>query len=133
MTIFSALGVAGTGMVTSRKWLDAISDNLANINDVSRTSDKAYQARYIEAKPLAYGADPGGVQVSGVLLGSAAGRTVYMPDHPLADKDGYVRTPDIDMASQMTQLIMAQRGYQANVAALDRAKAAYETALAFGK
>jgi flagellar basal-body rod protein FlgC len=58
---------------------------------------------------------------------------VYEPTNPLADEDGYVRYPDIDMASQMTQLIMAQRGYQANAAVVDRAKSSYEAALQIGR
>jgi flagellar basal-body rod protein FlgC len=58
---------------------------------------------------------------------------VYEPNHPLADEAGYVRYPDIDMASQMGQLIMAQRGYQANAAVVDRAKEAYQAALQIGR
>jgi len=58
---------------------------------------------------------------------------VYEPSHPLADADGYVRYPDIDLASQMGQLIMAQRGYQANAAVVDRAKSTYEAALQIGR
>ncbi len=65
--------------------------------------------------------------------GSATGRLVYDPTNPLADKKGYVRYPDIDLSSQMTQLIMAQRGYQANLAVIDRAKDAYTAALQLGR
>ena len=73
------------------------------------------------------------MQVAGTELGSAEGRMVYEPDNPLADADGYVRYPDIDMGDQMTQLIMAQRGYQANLSAIDRATEAYQQALQLGK
>jgi flagellar basal-body rod protein FlgC len=58
---------------------------------------------------------------------------VHQPDHPLADADGNVRYPDIDMASQMGQLIMAQRGYQANAAVVDRAKETYQAAIQIGR
>ena len=58
---------------------------------------------------------------------------MHEPDHPLADEDGYVRYPDIDLASQMGQLIMAQRGYESNAAVVDRAKAMYEAGLQIGK
>jgi flagellar basal-body rod protein FlgC len=71
--------------------------------------------------------------VGGVALGSAEGRLTYQPDHPLADAQGYVRLPDVDLSSQMTQLIMAQRAYQANAAVVDRAKATYEAALQIGR
>ena len=72
------------------------------------------------------------MQVAGIELGDAQGRVVYEPDHPLADADGNVRLPDIDLADQMAQLIMAQRGYQANLAVVDRAQDAYQRALELG-
>jgi flagellar basal-body rod protein FlgC len=132
MTIFGALGVAGSGMDVTRKWLDAVSDNIANMNNVTATSEDAFQARYIQASEITSG--NGGVQVSAALLsGDTDGRIVYDPTNPLADADGNVKTPDIDLSSQMTQLIMAQRGYQANAAVIDRAKSAYEAALTIGK
>lgn len=132
MTTFNALGIAGTGLTVHRKWLDAVSDNLANVNTVRPTDQEAFRARYVVAQAVNYG-QPAGVQVAGTMLGSAEGRMVYDPTQPLADKDGYVRLPDIDTASQMTQLIMAQRGYQANAAVVDRARAAYEVALQIGR
>jgi flagellar basal-body rod protein FlgC len=131
MTIFGAIGVAGSGMTVYRKWLDAISDNLANVSTVRSTDEDAFQARYIVAQSIESG--DGGVQVAGVALGSAEGRLVYEPDNPLADEGGYVRYPDIDMSSQMTQLIMAQRGYQANAAVVERARETYQAALQIGR
>jgi len=133
MAIFGAIGIASTGLTVYRKWLDAVSDNLANMSTVRSTNESAYQARYVIAEAVDYGQGDGGVQVGGIALGNAEGRLVYEPNHPLADKDGYVRYPDIDMASQMSQLIMAQRGYQANAAVVDRAKASYESALQIGR
>jgi flagellar basal-body rod protein FlgC len=58
---------------------------------------------------------------------------VYEPDHPLADEAGYVKYPDIDLGDQMSQMIMAQRGYQANLAVVERATEAYKAALMLGK
>jgi flagellar basal-body rod protein FlgC len=132
MSIFGAIGVAGTGVTVYRKWLDAVSDNVANMNNVSRTSDKAFQARYIVARSVGNGQGTGGAEVAGITLGSAEGRIVNEPDNPLADADGNVRYPDIDLSSQMGQMIMAQRGYQANLAVVDRAKDAYEAAIRLG-
>lgn len=133
MGIFGAIGIAGTGVTVYRKWLDAVSDNLANMNDAKPTSATAFQARYIIAKAVGYGSGNGGVEVGGTALGSATGRLIYEPGNPIADSNGYVRYPDIDLGSQMGQLIMAQRGYQANLTVVDRAKDAYEAALNVGK
>jgi flagellar basal-body rod protein FlgC len=51
----------------------------------------------------------------------------------MADAQGLVRRPDIDLGEQMTTMIMAQRGYQANVANLDRVRAAYQAAIQMGR
>ena len=130
MPIFDSIGIASTGATTYRKWLDAVSDNISNMNDAVSPSAAAFQARYVVAQPAS---DGNGVQVGGIALGSAEGRLVYEPDNPLADGKGYVRYPDIDLSDQMGQLIMAQRGYQANLAVVDRAKDAYQAALQLGR
>ncbi|GAB2458094.1 flagellar basal-body rod protein FlgC [Conyzicola lurida] len=127
---FDAIGIASTGLTVHRKWLDAVSDNLANVNTVKATTDDAFQARYVIAQE---GEGTTGAYVQGAAYGDAEGRLVYEPDHPLADAEGYVRYPDIDLASQMGQLILAQRGYQANAAVVDRAKETYQAALQIGR
>jgi flagellar basal-body rod protein FlgC len=130
MGLFGALGIAGSGVTVHRKWLDAVSDNIANMNNVSATSGEAYRERFVVATPAA---DGQGAQIGGVQFGDGQGRLVYEPDHPLADADGMVRYPDIDLGGQMSQLIMAQRGYQANLAVVERATDAYQAALQLGK
>lgn len=132
MSTFGTMDAASSGLVVYRKWLDAVSDNIANINDVRSTSDSAFQARYVVAQSADYG-NAGGAQVAGIALGDAKGRVVHQPDHPLADADGNVRVPDIDLADQMAQLIIAQRGYQANLAVVERAHDAYSAALQLGR
>jgi flagellar basal-body rod protein FlgC len=127
---FDAIGIAGTALTVHRKWLDAISDNIANVNTARPTDENAFQARYVVAQA---GEGTSGVYVQGAAYGDAEGRLVYDPQNPIADKDGMVRLPDIDLASQMSQLIMAQRGYQANAAVVDRAKTSYEAALQIGR
>jgi flagellar basal-body rod protein FlgC len=130
MSTFNAIGVASTGVTVYRKWLDAVSDNIANMDNVSRTSDKAFQARYVIAQQAA---DGNGAEVGGVAFGSAKGIVTYDPENPLADGQGYVRRPDIDLGGQMAQMMMAQRAYQANLAVVDRAKESYAAAINLGK
>jgi flagellar basal-body rod protein FlgC len=130
MALFDAISIAGSGATVHRAWLDAVSDNLANMNNATATSGEAFRERFIQAQPVA---DGKGARVSGVLFGDGTGRLAYQPDHPLADQDGMVRYPDIDLSGQMTQMIMAQRGYQANLSVVDRAKDAYQAALQLGR
>ena len=130
MSTFNAIGVAGTGVTVYRKWLDAVSDNIANIDNVTRTSENAFQARYVVAQEAQ---DGNGAQVGGIAYGSAEGKLSYEPDNPLADNEGYVRRPDIDLGSQMAQMMMAQRAYQANLSVVDRARDSYTAAINLGK
>ena len=130
MSTFNAIGVAASGVTVARKWLDAVSDNIANIDNVSRTSDKAFQARYVIAQEAQ---DGNGAQVGGIAYGSAEGQLAYEPDNPLADTEGYVRRPDIDLGGQMAQMMMAQRAYQANLSVVTRAQESYQAAIQLGK
>jgi flagellar basal-body rod protein FlgC len=131
--MFQALNISGSGMEVHKLWMNAISDNIANINDTKSTNEKAFQARYVIAKSVENGGTGAGVTTAGIELGSAEGRLVYDPQNPVADGKGYVRQPDIDLGDQMTEMIMAQRGYQANVANLDRVRSVYQTAIQMGK
>jgi flagellar basal-body rod protein FlgC len=130
MSTFNAIGVASTGVTVYRKWLDAVSDNIANMDNVSRTSENAFQARYVIAQQAQ---DGNGAEVGGVAYGSKEGILTLDPDNPLADNQGYVRRPDIDLGDQMAQMMMAQRAYQANLSVVDRAKESYTAAINLGK
>ena len=131
--MFDSLDISGSGLSVHRRWMDAVSDNIANINTVSSTDGEAFKERMVVAQAVDYGSGEGGVRVARAEFGSGEGRLVHEPDHPLADAEGYVRYPDIDLGDQMTQLIMAQRGYQANLASLERATTAYQAALQLGR
>jgi flagellar basal-body rod protein FlgC len=134
VAIFDTLGISGSGLLVHRKWLDAVSDNMANINTVNPYDEAPFRERLIVAEAMEYGTGEGGVRTARMELGGdPEGRLVYEPNHPLANEEGYVRYPDIDLGDQMVQLLMAQRGYQANLAVVERATAAYQAALQLGK
>ena len=143
---FSSLGAPASGMRVYQTWIDALSDNIANVNTINPAGQAAFQERFVVAQSsnaggagAAVAGGPGasgigdGAYVSGVRFGDAAGRAVYQPDHPHADADGMVRVPDMDMATQMTNLIIAQRAYSANVNVFERARDTYLRALDIGR
>ena len=134
MAMFDTLGISASGLMVNRKWMDAVSDNMSNLNTVNPYDQDPFKERLVVAQAVDYGSGTGGVRVARVEFGGdPEGRIVYEPDHPLANEEGYVRYPDIDMGDQMVQLMMAQRGYQANLAVVDRATQAYQAALRLGK
>jgi flagellar basal-body rod protein FlgC len=129
--LFSVFSVSGSALDVYKTWLDAVSDNVANADDSSSTSGPAFQARYIVAQAQPGGPEGlgAGVQVAGVAYGPATGVEVYDPSDPLADKQGMVRKPDVDMGEQITAMMVAERGYEANLAVVSRAESAYQAAL----
>ena len=135
MAIFDAVNSAGSGMSAYRTWIDAIAHNVANVNTVEPMSGNAFQAEYVQVQSVSNGAGEvgGGVAVTNVAYSSPQGVVTYDPNNPLADATGYVRMPDIDMGEQMGNLIMAQRGFQANAAVVDRARESYLSAIDIGK
>jgi flagellar basal-body rod protein FlgC len=135
MSIFSAIDISGSGLTASRTWIDAIANNIANVNTATATSGSAFQAQYVRQTEIAGAADGvgGGTEVTSLPTGDKTGRLTYQPDNPLADKNGYIRLPDIDMSEQMGNLIIAQRAFQANASVIDRAKDIYQAAINIGK
>ncbi|MGA3217492.1 MAG: flagellar basal body rod C-terminal domain-containing protein [Acidimicrobiales bacterium] len=141
MGLFDPISTAMSGVDASETWLNAISDNIANMNDVTSTSQAAYQERFVvmQAVPGQSGGTGSGaasdatigsgVAVAGVALGSPEGVEEYDPGNPLADKNGMVRAADVDLGQQMTNMMLAQRGYEANLATISQAENAYQAAL----
>jgi flagellar basal-body rod protein FlgC len=129
MGAFDLLRIANSGLGMHQTWLDSLANNIANINTIEPTSENAFQAQSVVAQART----DGGVQVAGIVEGDPQGRLEYAPDHPLADAQGYVRAPDIDLGSQMSQLVMAQRGFQASVQVTKDAQEIYQSALQIGK
>ena len=72
---------------------------------------------------------PAGVEVAGIVEDGEEERLVYDPGHPDADERGYVRMPNIDPVAEMVDLITASRGYEANVTAMQTAKAMFTKTL----
>jgi len=73
------------------------------------------------------------VEVAAVMRQPGEPTRVFDPDHPSADAQGYVTMPLVDLAGQMTDLILATRSYQMNVQVLQDAREAYQTALRIGQ
>ena len=129
MSAFAVLDIAGSSLGMHQTWLDALANNIANANTTTSTDEDAFQAQMVVARART----SGGVEVADVEEGPAEGRLVHDPSHPLADADGYVRRPDFELSDQMSDLIMAQRGYQASVQVTKYAQDSYNAALQIGR
>ncbi|MEM8747399.1 MAG: flagellar basal body rod C-terminal domain-containing protein [Actinomycetota bacterium] len=131
-TMFAAFANARTGMGAYKLWLDAISDNIANMDNITTTDQPAFQERFVVVESAEGPAEGAGVRVTGTLFGDPNGVVAYEPNHPLADEEGMIRRPAVDLTEQMVFMQVAQRGYQANIRTFERAREAYEAALQIG-
>ena len=129
MGAFDMLRIANSSLGMHQTWLDALAHNIANASTVRATSEDAFQEQMVVASAR----PDGGVDVSGIQLGDAEGILQHAPDHPLADADGMVRAPGMDMSVQMTSLVQAQRGFQASVQVTRTAQDTYTAALQIGQ
>lgn len=144
MGMFSALDSSSSGAKVSRIWLDAISDNVANVNTVRPYDEEPFRARLVVAQAYENG-DNRGAEVAGILDSPEDYELVWDPDNPLAgkspdpvtglggdDRPGYVKRPVVDLSVEMTNMLIAQRSYQANLSVMDRMRDAYKSALSIG-
>jgi flagellar basal-body rod protein FlgC len=142
MGMFDSLNVSATGLTAERLRMDVTAENLANAQTTRGAEGQPYKRKEVvlaEAQSggsfgsqLASamgargsangGVQPGGVEVAGITEDSTPGKLVYDPGHPDANAQGYVQMPNVDTVAEMVDLITAQRGYEANVTAMQSAK-----------
>jgi len=130
MSMFGALDTASTGVHLGRVWMDAVSDNIANLDTVRPGGEEPFRARLVVAQARA---GQGGVAVAGIEQKGGDPVVVYDPENPLADPEGYVTRPQVDLSEEMTHMLVAQRLYQANLAMIQQARDTYSSALSIGR
>lgn len=135
MSIFTGLKVGGSALTAQRLRMDVIANNIANAETTRSADGKPYRRQQIvftstpgsTARPMSWRGDQAnriqqGVRVAGIYEDETPPRMVYDPGHPDADADGYVAYPDIDVVTEMTDMMAATRAYEANVTAINTAK-----------
>jgi flagellar basal-body rod protein FlgC len=131
---FSGIDIANTGLGFNKYWLDTIAQNVANVNTVTTPGQEPFRARMVVAMPIATdSATGGGVYVSDVLDQAGDPTPIVDPDNPLANDEGYVQGPVVDLAAQMGDLIIASRAYQANLSVYTTARDTLEAATTLGR
>lgn len=134
MSMFSSLDIAMTGASVSRVWMDAVSDNVANVNTIRPGGEEPFRARLVVARSVR-DAEGGahGVAVDSIVEMGGDPPVAYRPGHPLADENGLVTLPMVDLGQQMTDLVLASRSYEANLSVVDRVRETYLAALRIGQ
>ena len=127
MSMFRVFDVAGSAMSAQSLRLNVTASNMANANSVSSSEGDTYRARQPVFAAMLEQAQGGtqasvGVQVKGIVESQAPLQQQYNPNHPMANADGYVFLPNVNVAEEMANMISASRSYQSNVEVVNTAK-----------
>jgi flagellar basal-body rod protein FlgC len=149
MSFFDALNISASGLTAERLQMDVTAENLANAQ--STNNGTPYKPQAVELQSVGsgisgsfgseladamggvpgddIGSAPGGVEVTGIVSENVPDQLVYDPGNPNADRQGYVKEPNIQPVTEMTNLISESNAYQANVTAMQTSKSMYSETL----
>ena len=149
MSMFSAFNISASGLTAQRYRMDIISENVANANTTRTADGTPYRrklvtfeekggqtsfSRVLGQAAYSHGYTGHGVKVTGVYEDyDAEMNMVYDPSHPDADENGYVTYPNVNIITEMTNMIDASRAYEANATAFNASKSMALQGLELGR
>ncbi len=142
MSLNNIFSIAGSGMNAQSVRLNTTASNLANADAASSSADQTYRGRHpifaalnndvlnMDAKSNSANI---GVEVLDIVESDAPLQPRYEPNHPLADGEGYVYYPNVNVVEEMTNMISASRSFQMNVEVMNSAKQMMQRVLTLGQ
>jgi flagellar basal-body rod protein FlgC len=150
MGLFNSINIAGSGLTANRARLDVIADNIANANTTRTTEGGPFRRSDVVVRPRTQGASwrtpflPGsldngigsGVRVVGIQKDTKENPLRWDPTHPDAiqsgPREGYVELSNVDIVTEMVNMISASRSYEANASIIEGSKTMFQRALDIG-
>jgi len=143
LDVLNILYTAGSALTAQRLRMDVIANNLANVDTTSTPTGGPYrrEAVVFQARQTApLGTDGvqstvegGGVQVAAIVQDNRPFNEVYQPGSPQANASGYVAYPNVDLTTEMVDMMEANRAYQANASVIQTSKTLVQTTLDLGR
>lgn len=144
MDLLTALKISASGLSAQRTRLNVLSSNLANANSTRSadgtgpyhrkdpifqevTADSFEKTLDRESRRLS------GVSVAGIVEDQTPGPRVYNPSSPDADADGFVTMPNVNVVTELTDIMATSRSYEANITSMKAAKEMISAALGIGR
>ena len=151
MGLFSSINIASTGLAAQRTRLDVIANNIANVNSTRTAEGGVFQRSRVVVRPKTtapYWRSPftpnyldngigQGVRIVSIEKDKSAPRLGYDPSHPdsiiSGPRQGYVEYPNVNIVTEMVDMISASRSYEANLALVNGSRSMFERALEIGR
>lgn len=146
MGFLNSISISASGLTAEKLRMDVISKNIANANTTRTANGTPYRRQVVVFEgadrnvpfsqylnDASKGMIGGGVKVRSITEDQSPFKLVYEPGHPDADEKGYVKMPNVDVMTEMVNMITASRAYEANVTALNTTKSIAMKALEIGR
>ncbi len=146
MSLGAIYDIAASGMNAQSMRMNTTASNIANAQAVAGSAEETYKPRHPIFAAVMHGQKAGdefsieepktggmAVQVLGIYESDQPGMKRFQPNHPLADEEGYVYSPDINVVEEMTNMISASRSFQINVEVMNSTKSMLQRLLTLGQ
>jgi flagellar basal-body rod protein FlgC len=134
MSLFNIFNVAGSAMTAQSERLNTVASNLANADSTTSANGQPYRAKQVVFSTTQMGGGSAqGVKVAAVVEDNSPMKLVYDPKHPMANAQGYVEMPNVNVVDEMVNMISASRAYQNNVEVLNTSKTLLLKTLTIGQ
>ncbi len=148
MGLFNSFNISASALTAQRLRMDVISQNIANVNTTRTEDGTPYRrktvvfqekesemsfSQYLSEQSRSRFLTGGGVRVTQITEDLTPFKEVYDPSHPDADENGIVRMPNVEIVTEMVNMISATRAYEANITALNASKSMAAKALEIGR
>ena len=139
MSLFKVFDIAGSALSAQSVRMNTTASNMANASSASSSSGATYRARNPVFAPMIMnefdfgGGEIVGVQVEGVVESDAPLKREYQPHHPMADDEGYVFMPNVNVIEEMANMISASRSYQTSIEVMEASKRMLQQTLRLGQ
>ena len=133
MPLDKVFDVAASALLSQSQRLNVVASNLANADSATASDGNPYRAKQVVFEAIPTGSGATGVKVRAVVTDPSPPRRSYDPKHPLADAEGYVTFPNVNVVDEMVNMISASRAYQNNVEVMNTAKTLMLRTLSLGQ
>lgn len=135
MSLFNVFDISSSAIAAQSQRLNTVASNIANADSVAGPDGQTYRAKQVvfQAAPPESGEGPSKVQVTAVVEDLSPPRKVYDPKHPMADGQGYVSMPNVNVVEEMVNMMSASRSYQSNLEVMNTAKTLLLKTLTLGQ
>ncbi len=135
MSLNKAFDIANTALTANSQRLSTIASNMANAESVAGPDGEVYRTRKVvfEAFQMPDSTmQANGVRVKEIASDPSPGKRIYDPRHPMADEQGYITMPNVEVVDEMVDMIAASRAYQNNVEIMNTTKTLMQKAISLG-